>query len=156
MNKSLIKVLLGAGLAGAALLSLSMASWSMGPGGAGHDPDRMMAHMTERLNLSEEQQEQVTGLMAASKERNTSDKQKLKELREQLSAQKNDFDAGTAQKQATEIGEITGRMVYRAVETQAGIYKILDDEQRAQMDAMVEKRQSRWGEKRAGGKRSKE
>lgn len=66
-------------------------------------------------------------------------------------AQRDSFDAGAAQKIADEIGQITGRMVYRASETWAQVYQVLNAEQRAELDAMMAKRQARRGKWPKGG-----
>jgi Spy/CpxP family protein refolding chaperone len=157
MNKSLSKALLGAVVAGAALLSLSVASWSMDHGGGmDFDPGRMVAHMTDRLDLTEEQASSVKQLTTAAKERLTADRKRLQELREQLKAQRDDFDAGKAQVMADEIGEITSRMVFQAVSTHAEIYQLLTDEQKEEMDTMMEQRESRRDHWRQGGKKPRE
>ena len=104
MNKSLSKALLGALVAGAALLSLSVASWSMDHrGGMDFDPERMVAHMTDRMDLTEEQASRVQQLTTAASEQSASDRKRIRELREQLKAQRDNFDAGEAQVMADEI-----------------------------------------------------
>jgi len=156
MNKSLSKALLGAVVAGAALLSLSVASWSMGHGGMDFDPARMVAHMTDRLDLTEGQATSVKQLTTAAKERLAADRKRLQELREQLKAQRDDFNAGKTQVMADEIGEITSRMVFQAVSTHAEIYQLLTDEQKEEMDAMMEQRESRLDRWRHSGKKLRE
>jgi Spy/CpxP family protein refolding chaperone len=66
--------------------------------------------------------------------------------------QRGAFDAGEAQRLADEIGQITSRMVYQAASTQARIYQLLDEEQRAELGEFMEDhepRRDRW-HKRAG------
>ena len=153
MKNSFTKALIGTVAAGTVLLSLSAASWSMGHGGGmSFDPARMVAHMTDRLDLSEEQESEVTALLSATSEQSASDRQRLGELREGLRAQRDNFDAGTSQKMADEIGEITARMVFQATSTHAQIYQLLSEEQRVQMDEMMAKREERRGKWRKDGK----
>jgi Spy/CpxP family protein refolding chaperone len=157
MKKSIGKALLGATMAGLALLSLSATSWAMKHGGGmDHDPARLVAHMTQQLDLSEEQQNQVAGLLNSSQEQNAADRERLQVLREQMHAQRQNFDSGEAQKLADEIGEITGRMVFNATKTHSEIYQLLTAEQRQEMDALMEKRSERRGKWRRDGKSSKE
>ena len=146
MTHSITRALLGAAMAGLALLSLSAGSWAMNHGAdMDHDPARMIAHMTERLDLTEEQQGQIKEIMASSRTQSGADRERMKVLRQQMRAQRDNFDAGEAQNIADEIGEITSRMVFQATSTHARVYQLLTDEQKAEMDAMMEKRQERRG-----------
>ena len=157
MKNSIGKALLGATMAGLALLSLSATSWAMKHGGGmDHDPARMVAHMAQRLDLSEEQQGRVEELLTSSRENNVADRERLQVLREQMRAQRQNFDSGKAQKMADEIGEITGRMVFDATRTQAEVYQLLTDEQRQEMDALMEKRDDRRSKWRRGAEPSTE
>ena len=157
MTNSITKALMGAAMAGLALLSLSAGSWAMSHGGGmDHDPAKMLAHMSERLDLTQEQQDQIKEVMASSRTQSTADRERMKVLREEMRAQRDNFDAGQAQKLADEIGEITSRMVFEATSTHAGIYQLLTDEQKAEMDAMMEKRHERRGKWRKGDKQAQE
>lgn len=137
----------GGALATAAVMSV--AAWSMGsPHGMGGDPTRMIAHLSDRLDLSSEQETEVKSLVAAVKETVSTERARMQELRAEMLAMKGDFDAGRAQAIADEIGQLTGRMVYQASETFAQVYQVLDAEQQTQLDAMLAKhgeRRGRWG-----------
>jgi protein CpxP len=157
MTNSITKALMGAAMAGLALLSLSASSWAMNHGGArDHDPAKMLSHMTERLDLTQEQQGQIKEVMVSSREQSSADQERMKVLREEMREQRDNFDAGEAQKLADEIGEITSRMVFDATSTHARIYLLLTDEQKAEMDAMMEKRHERRGKWRKGDKQAQE
>jgi len=157
MTNSMTRALLGATMAGLALLSLSAGSWAMNHGGVmDHDPGRMIAHMTDRLDLTEEQQGQVKEIMDSSRTQSTVDRERMKVLREMLREQRGNFNAGEAQTVADEIGQITSRMVFQATSTHARIYQLLNDEQKAEMDAMMEKREERHGKWRKGGKQAQQ
>ena len=146
MNKTLKKILLGTGFAAASLVGLASASWSMNHGmGMGHDPERMLSHMTERLDLTEEQREEVASLLAAGHEATAADRQRLQELRRQLGEQGVDFDESQARAVADEIGEITSRLVFQAASTKARVQALLTHEQRAEMARMMAKRGERRG-----------
>jgi len=116
------------------------------------DPARMVAHMADRLDLSEDQQAGIEALLSESREQSAADHARLRELRQQLRMQRGAFDAGEAQRLADEIGQITSRMVYQAASTQARIYQLLDEEQRAELGEFMEDhepRRDRW-HRRAG------
>ena len=137
----------GTALASAAVLS--MAAWSMGPShGMGGDPTRMISHLSDRLDLSGEQQTEVESLVESAKQSSATDRARMKELRAEMMAMKGDFDPGKAQAIADEIGQLTGRMVYQASETFAQVYQVLDDEQQTELDEMMAKwseHRGRWG-----------
>ena len=157
MSNSITRALLGAAMAGLALLSLSAGSWAMNHGAdMEHDPGRMIAHMTERLDLTQEQQGQIKEIMAASRTQSGADRERMKVLRQKMRAQRDNFDAGEAQNIADEIGELTSRTVFQATSTQARIYQLLTDEQKAEMDTMMEKRQERRGKWRKEEKRAQQ
>ena len=153
MNNSLRKALLGAGFAAASLLTLSSATGSMGLGGGmDHDPGRMVEHIADRLDLSEEQLVEVEKVLDTTRDALAADRQRLKDLRSELYAQRENFDAGETQAAADEIGQITARMVYQATSSHAQIYQLLTSEQRQQMDSMIEKRHARRAKwRRQGG-----
>lgn len=140
----------GGALATAAVMS--MAAWSMGPPHEmGGDPARMIAHLSDRLDLSSEQQTEVESLVAAAKQSSDADRARMRELRSQMRAMMGNFDPGKAQVVADEIGQLTGRMVYQSSETFASVYQLLNAEQRAQLDSMMGSRGERRGERGHGG-----
>jgi Spy/CpxP family protein refolding chaperone len=152
MNTTLKKVLLAAASATVSLATLSSASWSMNHGmGMEHDSGRMLSHMAERLDLSQEQREQVKSLLAAAQETTAADRERLQELRQGLHDQGADVDEGQAQAAADEIGQITSRLVYQATITQARVQMLLTPEQRAEMARLMEKRAERRGKWHRGG-----
>ena len=152
MNYTLKRWLLRAALAGTT--AMSAGAWTMGhQGGMDHDPARMLAHMADKLELSPEQRAEVEQLLTEATQANATDRNRMKELRAELMAQRTSFDAAAAQRIADEIGQITGRMVYRASETWAQVYRRLNAEQRAELDAMMAQRQARRGKwHKEGGK----
>jgi Spy/CpxP family protein refolding chaperone len=80
----------------------------------------------------------------------------MKVLRQKMRAQRDNFDASEAQNIADEIGELTSRTVFQATSTHARIYQLLTDEQKAEMDTMMEKRQERRGKWRKEEKRAQQ
>lgn len=141
--------LIGASMAAA--IAASSASWSMGHGGE-HDPGRMLAHMSERLDLDSEQKAAVQQLLSASREASAADQRRLRTLRQELMAMKGDFDADRAQGIADEIGEITSRLVFEASRTWSGVYALLNAEQRTKLEELMAQRERRGQWRKGGGK----
>lgn len=146
MKQPLVKRIT-ASVAGA-LVALSAATLAMGPPGGDHDPARMLRHMSERLELTDDQRDQAEAIMQAGKTESGADRQRLRELRGELMTMESAFDPDAARKAADEIGEITSRMVYRYASTYAEFYALLTDEQRAELEQLKEergeRRQDRW------------
>ena len=152
MNKR-INSLLGASALGVSLL-IGAAAWSMGPaGGEDYDPAHKVAHLADRLGLDEDQQNSIEALMTAGQELGSVDRERLKELKESLQAQVEDFDPGATQQLADEIGEITTRLTYQRTSTRAQVHAILTPEQRTQLEALHEQRgerRSKWRQRGDG------
>ena len=156
MNKTLKKVLLGTGCATLSLVTLTSASWSMNHGmGIDHDPERMLSHMAERLDLTDEQREEVTILLTTAQQATATDRERLQELRKELHAQGADTDEGRLQAAADEIGQITSRLVYQAAMTKARVQALLTPEQREEMAELMEKRAERRSKWHRGGAASR-
>ena len=130
----------------------SAASWAIGPQrGMDHDPGRMMSHMADQLDLTEEQQAEVKSLLASSRESNAGAHQRLMELRKGMMEMRADFDADKARDISDEIGDLTGQLVYQASTTWAGVYRLLDAEQRTELDELIKKREARGSKWRRDG-----
>jgi Spy/CpxP family protein refolding chaperone len=146
LNRAILSVVAPA----LATLFVAAASWSLPNGDdSRHDPQHRITHLAKMLELTEEQEASVQSLLTTSFEESEVDKERLHVLKEQLLDQPDTFDAGAAQTAADEIGQITGRMVYRMASNYAAIYQLLDDEQKVEMKEMAESLGKR-GEKRRG------
>jgi Spy/CpxP family protein refolding chaperone len=66
-------------------------------------------------------------------------------------AQRDSFDATEARKIADEIGQVTGRMVFRASATWSQVYQLLNAEQRAELETLMAKREAHRGKRHKGG-----
>lgn len=152
MKKFPLNLLAAAGLAAAT--AFSVGSWAMGSeSGLHQDNGRMLAYLADELDLNAEQETEIRALHSALKEQNEADRARLDELRELMRAQRQDFNAGEAQKLADEIGEITTRLVYSATSTQAQVRSVLTAEQQAGLDEIMaqrEERHERWRDKGRG------
>lgn len=139
---------------GAVALSTAAAAAVAWPGGyglsEGRDPGRMLAHMADQLELSQEQEDQIRELISELREQSAADRERLAELRALTHAAAEDFDAGQVQLYADEIGEITSRMVFRATSIQAAVYQMLTTEQRealTELEAQRDERREHWRRK---------
>ena len=145
------KLVLGTVFGGLALGSIAV--WAKDGYRMHGDPARMVEHMADKLDLSEDQQTGVEAILAETREQSAADHARLRQLRQQLRGMRGDFDADSARRLADEIGQITGRMVYQATSSQAQIYQLLNAEQREELDEFMEDhepRRDRW-HRHAGG-----
>lgn len=132
---------LGIVLAGPGLAHAGPAMIASGP------PERMLEHMAEHLDLSDEQREQVRAIFDRGDELARADRERLHELRSRLRDNRDDFDAGAVQAAADEIGQITARMTYRMAEKQHQVREVLTGEQREELDEFAERRKEHRGKR---------
>lgn len=132
------------------LASLSFSGAAIAERGAppGHDPVQMVEKMTQRLNLTEQQQSQITALLESEKENVRSEREQLKGLREQLTSHDGEFDSDSARKTADKIGVISGNLAYARAYTQSELNKILTEDQQAQLSSFMNERGGHRGERR--------
>ena len=152
MEKLLTKILPGTLLIGVLLASGIVWSGEHEKRG-GFDPDRMLSHMTERLELSASQQADIEKVLASGKEAAEVDRKRMGEIRDALRAQRADFNESEAQKLSQELGQITARISYQMVSSHAEIYQLLNEDQREKMDTMMATRDQRRD--KSGHKRDK-
>lgn len=132
-----------AGVLGAAL-TLSMNNWAMGPSDdMAFDTSHMVSHLADRLDLSDDQRAGIEAALAAGGEQTARDLERLRQLKKLLHAQVADFDAGKTQTLADEIGQLSTRLSYSRTAAFAEAYKLLDGEQRAELDELIEERHAR-------------
>ncbi len=135
--------------------STGIAAPPMGPPGAhlGGNPMQMVARMSEQLELSEEQQDSVIALLRSEQEEIAGEREHLKELHLLMMAQGEEFDPEVAHDFAEQIGAATAKLAYSRAYTFAQIRTILDDDQRAKLSEMQERRKSqgKGRRERAGG-----
>lgn len=145
MKTALTALILSASLATASLVTV--AAPGMGPDHEGaRDPAAMLEKMTRRLDLNEDQQAQIADIMEQSAAERDQDRNRKREVREELDALSSQYDEAQAQSLSTELGEITARQSLERVSTMAQINAVLDDEQRAQLAQHREKRKEKRGQ----------
>lgn len=118
---------------------------------AGPESGERMERMIERLDLSEEQQSQVGDIMNSARTDAAADRERVRQIHQEMKSLVQNFDEGRAQELADELGQITARQTYQRTATQAQIYSLLTPEQREQMSSMREKRKERmsaWRDQR--------
>ncbi len=144
MQRSISRALIGGTAVLVTTVSLAVAAWPGKPGGdRAPDPEHMVERLTRHLELTAEQQDRAEEIFSQGFEEARADHERIEELHESLRGQVAEFDAGAAQATADEIGAITSRMVYRRASAQASLYQILDEEQRAELEAFAKKREKR-------------
>jgi len=153
MQRTFSRTLYGTVAATASTLFLAAGTWSMPPvGNASKDPQRVVAYMTERLDLDAQQRESVQAVIAESIAQSDDERTRLRNLRAELRAMSAGFDADEARRLADEIGAITARLAYSMADTRAQISGLLTDEQRRELEAVVTRRENRRNHWRAPGR----
>lgn len=136
------RILLSAVGALVVTIGLAASSWAMPPE-RGMDSERMLERMTRKLDLTEQQQTEIGALLEQSRGAMHGDAQRMRALRESISAQRRNLDEGSLQAAADEIGQLTSRMIVARTSMQAQIYGLLSASQQDAMDKMLEKRHAK-------------
>jgi Spy/CpxP family protein refolding chaperone len=128
MNRIIAVVFLLAGLASFSAQSLAQPGYGRGA------PPAMdnLAHLdmlADQIGLTEEQGEEITRLVNVAQLESAVDRERMQQIREELRAMVDSFDASQAQILADELGEISARLAYNAAERQAAIRQIFTADQ---------------------------
>ncbi len=127
----------------------STGGWAAGwhpagpPGPPPHDPEQRLAQLTERLQLDSYQAEEAAAILARVRQESIAERASLQHLHGELEAQQEEFDEGTARELARQIGELTGRMLYRSTAARAAIFQLLDEHQQAEYRALQQQLEAR-------------
>lgn len=137
------------------LTTLAIAEPPMGRSGglSGRDPAQMVSHMADRLDLSEDQQTEITALLTAEQEKMQNEHYKLTELRNQLMSQTDEFDDDKVREITNDMGVISGELAYSRTFTFSEINKILTEDQQAKLESFLKDRGDRSGGR--GGRESR-
>ena len=129
------------------LTTLAIAESPMGRSGppSGRDPAQIISHMADRLDLSEEQQTEITALLTAEREKMQYEHDKLAQLRKQLMSQTGEFDDYTVRNITDQMGVISGKLAYSKAFTLSEVSKILTEEQRAKLVGFLKDKGDRSG-----------
>ena len=97
--------------------------------------------MANLLDLSAEQEQQISGIVNASELAMAVDRERVRQIRDEFRSLAENFDEGAAQGLADELGQITARLAYSHVSTMAQVRAVFTEEQRAQLDEYRGRRQ---------------
>ena len=117
--------------------------------GMGGSPDGgdIVSRMSQHLDLSADQQAEISTIVNAAQLENAVDQERRRQIEKEMRGMAENFDAGSAQALADELGEIAGRLAYSRVYTMSQVREILTEEQLAQMQ---EQREGAGGHRRGG------
>ncbi|MCZ6828942.1 MAG: Spy/CpxP family protein refolding chaperone [Gammaproteobacteria bacterium] len=130
MRNWITTLIFAAGLLGVA----TQLSARPGFGGAPMDPLDRIERMAEHLDLTAEQEQQITDLVKAAQIDNAVDRERLHQIRNDLRALSESFDDVAAQTLADELGQISGRLAYSLVSTMAAARAVFTAEQLQQIE----------------------
>ncbi len=141
MKSPIIKYMAAIAISLAASMAIARPSAGLAEHHFDLDPEQMVAHMAEKLDLSEDQQDQILVLLESRQDEMRSERAKLQKLQKQLMQQGDEFDSGRAGEIADDIGAITANLAYARAEDQAQISAILTEDQQAQLNEFFQLRQ---------------
>ena len=130
MKNPIFTLLIAAGLVAVALPS----SARPGFGGESMDPLDHIERMAEHLDLTEDQEQQITDIVNEAQLANAVDRERQHQIREEMRELTVTLDEGRAQILADELGEITSRLAYSHVVTMAAVRNVFTAEQLAQIE----------------------
>jgi len=107
-----------------------------GPGG-GNNVQRRIAFLTDRLSLTSAQQTQITAILNAGGDANsTTSRASMKAAHDALNTAVQANDSGAMEQAATMIGNLTAQSTLGRAKTDAAIYKVLTPDQRTKYSQM--------------------
>ncbi len=104
-----------------------------------HKPKEMMSFLRplRKLNLSEDQWEEIKIALASHRENTEEKRERMRELKTELTELIPSFNGTTAQGLALQIGELMGELEYTKIAVRAEIYQTLTPDQRDKLVAMA-------------------
>jgi Spy/CpxP family protein refolding chaperone len=147
MKRFITTILLISGLA--AFSGLSLAQPGNGhKGPPGLDNLDHLDMLADEIGLTEEQGTQITDIVNAAQLESAVDRERMQQIKDELRAMADSFDASQAQILADELGEISARLAYNGAERHAAIRQVFSEEQIAMLEelrAEHESSRSRFG-----------
>jgi Spy/CpxP family protein refolding chaperone len=105
----------------------------------------ILRHMTKELNLTDAQQTQIKGILAAEKSKT---QPLMKQLRDNRIAASNNFtgnfDEAQVRAQANQQAQIMSDLMVERARAKSQIYAVLTPEQQAKAQQLMQQRQQRW------------
>ena len=104
-----------------------------------HRPKEMMSFLRplRKLNLSEDQREEINTVIAAHRENTEEQRERVRELKIKLTELIPSFNDTTAQGLSLQLGELMGELEYTKIAVRAEIYQTLTPDQRDKLVAMT-------------------
>jgi Spy/CpxP family protein refolding chaperone len=122
-----------------------------GPGG-GNNVQRRVAFLTDRLSLTSAQQTQITAILNAGGDANsTTSRATMKAAHDTLNTAVQANDSAAMEQAATTIGNLTAQSTLARAKTDAAIYKVLTPDQRTKYSQMQQD-MGRGGPRGRGGR----
>jgi len=102
-----------------------------------HRPKEMMSFLRplRKLNLSEDQREEINTVIAAHRENTQEQRERVRELKIKLTELIPSFNDTTAQGLSLQLGELMGELEYTKIAVRAEIYQTLTPDQRDKLVA---------------------
>jgi periplasmic protein CpxP/Spy len=142
MNKKLF-IVIAIVLAAAAGLTASWAAQDP-HGRFGRHEGWMLRHMTRELNLTEAQQTQIKGILAAEKSKTQPLRKQLHDNRMTASnSVTGNFDEAQVRAQANQQAQIMSDLMVERARARSQIYAVLTPEQQAKAQQLMQQRQQR-------------
>jgi Spy/CpxP family protein refolding chaperone len=143
MKNPIATLLIVAGLVAVALPSTARPGF----GGESMDPLDHIERMAEHLDLTADQEQQITDIVNGAQIGNAVDRERQHQIREEMRALTITLDEGRAQMLADELGEITSRLAYSHVVTMAAVRGVFTEEQLARIEELRSRRGGFRGER---------
>ena len=104
-----------------------------------HKPKEMMSFLRplRKLNLSEDQREEINTVIATHRENTEEQREKVRELKIELTELIPSFNDTTAQGLSLQLGDLMGELAYAKIAVRAEIYQTLTPDQRDKLVAMT-------------------
>ena len=104
-----------------------------------HRPKEMMSFLRplRKLNLSEDQREEINTVIATHRENTEEQREKVRELKIELTELIPSFNDTTAQGLSLQLGDLMGELAYAKIAVRAEIYQTLTPDQRDKLVAMT-------------------
>ena len=104
-----------------------------------HKPKEMMSFLRplRKLNLSEDQWEEIKIALATHRENTEEQRERLRELKIELTELIPNFNDTAAQGLSLQLGELVGELEYAKIAVRASIYQALTPDQRDKLVAIT-------------------
>ena len=125
-------------LFGTALVALSLSAPALAQQAAGGQPDQV-AQLAQMVGLSEDQQEEVRGILDGMQDEIGTLREEAKALQQKMQSEiKADYDEDAIRDHAEDLGEVTGEIAALSTLMQAKVDSVFTQEQRDELDKKMQ------------------